>query len=262
MIEGGGPIEPWPPAYAASAAILLETVIETSNDAVLICGAQRRIASWGTTATRLFGHVPDDVVGRPLDELFPEHLRSALRVMESRLKAGDEIRHFETEMSRADGMPMPVSLSITPVLDDAQCQVGSVVIIRDVTEQVLAQATLAEVETRLQEGEALAHVGSWLWDRRTGAVQWSAEFHRLHGVDPLDFEGTLPSFLDAVHSDDRARVRAALEGSVESCRPVEVRYRTSGLASASPLILIRAQPTIGSARTVVGLRGVGQAVAR
>ena len=47
----------------------------------------------------------------------------------------------------------------------------------------------------MEEGEALAHIGSWLWDLRTGAVQWSAEFHRIHGVDPLDFDGTFESHL-------------------------------------------------------------------
>ena len=27
--------------------------------------------------------------------------------------------------------------------------------------------------------------GSWLWDVRTGTVQWSTEFHRIHDLDPL-----------------------------------------------------------------------------
>jgi PAS domain-containing protein len=88
--------------------------------------------------------------------------------------------------------------------------VGAVVIARDVTEQHLAQATLAEIDARMEEGEALAHIGSWLWDLRTGAVQWSAEFHRIHGVDPLDFDGTFESHLGLIHPEDRDRVRAAM----------------------------------------------------
>lgn len=68
-----------------------------------------------------------------------------------------------------------------------------VAVVRDITEQRLARAILAEVEFRLREGEALSHIGSWLWDLRTGAVQWSTEFHRIHGVDPFDFDGTFDS---------------------------------------------------------------------
>ena len=73
--------------------------------------------------------------------------------------------------------------------------VAAVLIGRDITEQRLAQASLAEVEARVRESEALANVGSWLWDLRTGTVQWSDEFHRIHGVDPLDFDGTLEAHL-------------------------------------------------------------------
>ena len=72
------------------------------------------------------------------------------------------------------------------------------VVARDVTEQHLAQATLAEIDARLEEAEALSHVGSWLWDLRTGAVQWSTEFHRIHGIDPLDFAGTFESYMERI----------------------------------------------------------------
>ena len=85
--------------------------------------------------------------------------------------------------------------------------VGAVSVAHDLTEQRLAQASLAEVEARRREGEAQAHVGRWLWDIGTGAVQWSDELHRIHGVDPLEFAGTLDAHLACVHDDDRARVR-------------------------------------------------------
>ena len=96
------------------------------------------------------------------------------------------VRHFETEMLRKDGMPMPISLSTVPGRRAGRRTSSGVgrSIARDITEQRLAQAALAEVEARVRESEALAHVGSWLWDLRTGAVQWSDEFHRIHGRRP------------------------------------------------------------------------------
>ncbi len=138
-------------------------------------------------------------MARPLDVLFPEHLCDEVQAVIATVIAGDRIRHFETEVLRPDGMPLPVSLSLCPVLDPEDAPIGVVVIVRDVTEQHLAQATLAEVDARMEEGEALAHVGSWLWDLRTGVVQWSNEFHRIHGVDPLDFDGTFESYLGLIH---------------------------------------------------------------
>jgi PAS domain-containing protein len=146
------------------------------------------------------------------------------------------------------------------VLDPDGNSVGSVFIVRDVTEQHLAQATLAEVDARMAEGETLAHVGSWLWDLRTGAVQWSAEFHRIHGVDPLDFDGTFDSYLALVDPSDRQRLRTAMVESVESGRPFNDEYRVVGRDDIEHVIQVRAQPTFGSAGTAVGLRGIGQDV--
>jgi PAS domain S-box-containing protein len=239
---------------------LLRAVIEMSDDAIFICGADGRVATWSATAERLFGCPAQDVLDAHVETLFPSHLNSEVRGVLATVLAGDRIRHFETEVVRPDGMPMPVSLSLCPVLDSVKCPIGSVVIARDVTEQRVAQATLAEVDARVEEGEALAHIGSWLWDLRTGAVQWSTEFHRIHRVDPLDFDGTFDSYLDLIHPDDRMQLRASMVDSVASGRPFNGEYRVIGADRRILVVQVRAQPTFGSAGTAVGLRGIGQEV--
>jgi PAS domain S-box-containing protein len=137
---------------------------------------------------------------------------------------------------------------------------ASVAIARDITEQRLTQAALAEVETRVRESEALAHVGSWLWDVRTVAVQWSNELHRIHGVDPLEFEGTFAAHLDRVHPDDRTWVEQALEDAVAANRPFEAGYRIVRPHGVVRSLRSRAQPMVGSDGTVIGLRGIAQDV--
>jgi PAS domain S-box-containing protein len=241
-----------------ASAALLRAVIETTDDAVLICDADGYLTSWSATAERLFGWPASEVLEGPLHRLFADHLRNEVRTVTARVTAGEPIKHFETEVVRADGLPMPVSLSLCPIFDADQVVVASVVVARDVTEQRLTQATLAEVEARLAEGEALAHLGSWLWDLRTGAVQWSTEFHRIHGLDPLEFGGTLAAHLAAIHPDDKERVRAAMEQAVTSGRPVEIRYRIVQPGLEVRVLYVRAQATMGSDGRAVGLRGIGQ----
>jgi PAS domain S-box-containing protein len=243
----------------ASGAIL-RAIVEMSDDAILTCDMLGRVTSWSAAAERLFGRSSDDALGARLEVLFPDHLSHEVETLVSSVQAGERIGHFESEIVRPDGLPLPVSLSLRPVNDSGAGPIGMAVIIRDVTEQRLAQATLAEVDARLEEGEALAHIGSWLWDLRTGAVQWSAEFHRIHGVDPLDFDGTFDSYLELVHPGDRERLRAALVDSVDSGRPFDGEYRVTGPDGDRHVVQIRAQPTFGSAGTAVGLRGIGQDV--
>ena len=222
---------------------------------------RQRHVSWNHTAERLFGYPADEILGEPCGTLFPDHVRAELQRLIDAVMAGDRVKHFETEIMRKDGMPMPISLSLCPVLDDDGVPVASVLIARDITEQRLAQATLAEVEARVRESEALAHVGAGCGTCGPGAVQWSDEFHRIHGVDPLDFDGTFESHL-AARPPRRPRAGAARRSSesVASGRPFEEEYRVVRPDGEVRVVHARAQPTIGSAGTVLGLRGIGQDV--
>lgn len=242
---------------AVSAEGLLAAVLETSDDAIFTHDPSWRITSWNQTAERVFGHTAENVVGHPIIELFADHLRDEV---EGVLSAGDRVSHFETEILRGDGMPVPISLAVCPVDDESGVPAASLLIARDITEQRLAQASLAEIEARVRDSEALANVGSWLWDLRTGTVQWSDEFHRIHGVAPLDFDGTLDAHLRPVHPDDRPAVRTGMDASVRSGRAFDHQYRIVRPDAEMRAIHVRAQPTVGSDGAVVGLRGIGQDV--
>jgi PAS domain S-box-containing protein len=239
---------------------LLQAVVDMSDDAIFTCDIAGRVTAWSATAERLFGSQAGDVLGTSFSALFAPHLRHEMETVIAIVVAGDPIRHFETEVVRPDGMPAPLSLSMCLLVDAGGSPVGSLVIARDITEQRLAQATLAEVEARLQEGEALAHVGSWLWDVRTGAVQLSAEFYRVHGVEPLQFDGTFESYLGLVEAGDRERVRTAMSHSVATGHPFEGTYRVVRPDGHVRVVQVRAQPTLGSAGTAMGLRGIGHDV--
>lgn len=234
---------------------VLDAIVEVSQDAVVICNPAGEVVTWDDTAARLFGYPAGTVAGRTLASLFATHFSAEVAALMAQVAMGQRVARFEGEAVREDGLPVPVSLSLSSVVA-GPAGVGAIVVVaRDVTEQRLAQATLAEVDALLRDSEALAHVGSWLWDRRTDVVQWSVEFHRLHGVDPLDFGGTLEDYLAVVHLEDRPRLQVAMEAAVASGRPFELDYR---LSRGEARVLIQARPTMGSAGEVVGLRGVGR----
>ena len=195
---------------------MLETLVDAANDAMFAVDGGGRIVLWNRGAERMTGYSAEDVLDGALPMLFPDDLRAAADTIVTGVLAGDRVDWWETTFERDAGMPVPVSLSLHPVFDTDGTPSGAVVIAIDTTEQRLAQELLAESEARLQEGEALAHVGRWLWDVPSGTVQWSEEFHRIHGVDPLEFEGTIDAHLRCVVPEQRDRVRAR---SNTQCRP-------------------------------------------
>jgi PAS domain S-box-containing protein len=243
---------------------LLSLVVDLTDDAVIACDASSSVTFFSDGAERLFGQRSAEITGRSVRTLFPGHWAEAMDRLFATVSAGECIRHFDSEVVRPDGLPVPVSLSLAPLpsvsASSASRARGWVMVARDVTEQRLAQATLAEIDVRLEEGEALSHVGSWLWDLRTGAVQWSLEFHRMHDVDPLDFAGTFEAYMDLIASQDSDVVRAAMKRSVQESRPLDLEYRIVQCDDKLRVIRVVATPTVGSDGMVVGLRGIGHEV--
>jgi PAS domain S-box-containing protein len=244
----------------AERAAAIEALVDASHDAMLAFDAAGTVTLCNVAATRLFRQDADELVGRPWTTLFPRAQHHPMRVAMAAVAAGDRIDWHETEVAHGDGMAVAVALSLRSVVDGPRGVIGTVAVVRDITEQRLAQEMLAEAEARLHEGEALAHVGRWLWDVGTGEVQWSDGYHRIHGVDPLDFDGTFAAHLAPVHPRDRSRVRAGLTDVAGTGRALEIDYRVVRTDGEVRRISARAEPTFDGDGAVVGVRGIGRDV--
>jgi PAS domain S-box-containing protein len=65
-----------------------------------------------------------------------------------------------------------------------------------------------ESARKLSLVEAMAEVGHWRYDLRTGQVTWSPEVYRIHGVSPDTFDPNLDRAVGAYHPDDRPILEA------------------------------------------------------
>ncbi len=237
---------------------VFEALADAANDAMFSTDPAMGVVVWNRQAERIFGHHAEDVVGEPMTELFPDHVRPDVTALFDAVLGGDRVDHIETEIERKDGMAVPIGLSLRVVVDEGGTCLGCAGVARDLTEQRLAQAALAETELRLRDAEALAHSGRWLWDVASDAVQWSEEMHRIHGVDPDGFDGTLSAHLAHVHPDDVDDVRAALHAALAAGRPLDVEYRIVRGDGDERWLVARAEPSFGPTGAVVGMRGFAQ----
>ncbi len=97
--------------------------------------------------------------------------------------------------------------------------------IQNITERKERDAELAEERRRLQQAQAVGHVGSWELDIETSAVTWSDTMFELYGQDRLTFAGDYLAALECVHRDDRDGVDSAANACAEAGTPFHVRYR-------------------------------------
>jgi PAS domain S-box-containing protein len=242
----------------------LAAILESTQDAIYTLDAKGVIRTWNPGAERLYGYDAHEAVGLLGLSLVPDAAHDDGQMALECVLAGEPVQFFETQARRKDAVLVPVSLNLWPVRDRGGRVVGVSVIACDQTEERLAEATLSESEVRLRESESLAQVGGWVWDVGTGAVQWSEELHRIHGLDPARFAGTLDAHLELVHPEDRERVRAAMVSAVSQPQPFEAEYRIVRPDGEVRRLYGRAEVALASsdadAVNVAGLRGICQDV--
>ena len=212
------------------------------------------MTSWNRGARSLYGYDDAEAIGRPVMLLFADHRRGEARAVVERALAGDVVERADTDARRTDGLVVPVSLALTPVANGA-----AVAIVRDISEQKLAAATLAESEERLRESEVLAHTGAWLWDG-SDLVQWSDGMYGIHGMDPVDFEGTLEAHFAPVYPDDRAVARPMLLDAFAIGEPFETEYRVQRTDGRMAWVCVRGEPLVDASGRPVGMTGIYQDV--
>jgi PAS domain S-box-containing protein len=88
-----------------------------------------------------------------------------------------------------------------------------------------AEAALRRSERAMNEGQRLAHLGTWEWDMDADTLNWSDEKFRIYGFEPQSFNPTMDHVRRSVLAEDLPRLLTALEKAAQTGVSQEVSYR-------------------------------------
>jgi len=129
---------------ADRAGVLLASIVESSDDAIISKTLDGIITSWNQGAERLFGYSEDEALGQPITLIMPrDRLDEETRIIES-LRRGERIEHFETIRRRKDGSLVAISLTVSPLRDSSGKVVGASKVARDIGGRLRTERALAE----------------------------------------------------------------------------------------------------------------------
>ncbi len=135
----------------------LAAVVMSSDDAIITKSLDGTITSWNPAAERIFGYTSEEVIGRSVRILIPEHLQSEEDVVLARIRAGGVVDHYETTRRTKSGALLAISLTVSPLHDEHGTIIGASKIARDITEQVRLRLLAREYAANT---ERLARVGT------------------------------------------------------------------------------------------------------
>ncbi|MGH9177307.1 MAG: SpoIIE family protein phosphatase [Acidimicrobiales bacterium] len=102
---------------------------------------------------------------------------------------------------------------------------GFVGAVLDIAERRPAERALLESREELRLALDAGHMGTWVWDRRSGKVTRDRNLQELYGLPPEPSAGSFEEWVAIVHPDDRAWVVGEVERAVAEGGVYELEHR-------------------------------------
>ncbi|MGH8681533.1 MAG: PAS domain S-box protein [Burkholderiales bacterium] len=185
----------------------------------------RQVVDCNVQFERIVGWARAELIGASSGLWFPDEARWTLMLAESeaRLRAGHPHR-TELELKRQDGGRIWCDTSWQAVIP-RRPELGVVAVYADITERKRAGAALRESEERLELAIQASQSGLWDWDVVNNVRHVSDRFKEILGL-PHDVDlGRIFHLPDRLHPDDRGRVLAAVDATVDTGAPFDQEAR-------------------------------------
>ena len=168
---------------------LLRAIVESSDDAIIGKALDGTIVSWNGGAQRAYGYTADEAIGQPITFIIPDDLRDDQHRILDEIKAGRRVPSHETVRVTRDGRHVPISLTVSPILDADGRVVGASAIGRDITEIRRVEAALRSSEERYRSIIDSAVDAVLVIDRRGRIEEFNAAAGRMFGFTSQDVVG-------------------------------------------------------------------------
>ncbi|NOQ43938.1 MAG: PAS domain S-box protein, partial [Dehalococcoidia bacterium] len=129
------------------------TVLEGNPDPVVVYDIAGKVVYYNPAFTRVFGWSLGERLGKKMDVFVPKESWPETQTMISRVLAGESFSGIETRRYTKEGKIIPVSISGAVLRDMDGNPVGSVINLRDISEQ-------KNLEGQLQQAQKMEAVGT------------------------------------------------------------------------------------------------------
>jgi hypothetical protein len=150
-------------AKAAGGIAVVASIVESSHDAIVGMTGDGVITSWNPSAAQLYGYTEQEILGQPAAMLVPPECRMEEAAILHRIMAGEVVPLYRSERLCSDGAVVPVSLTISPIVDRGGAVTGAATISRRLSE-------LSEARDRFE---------TWMTQLRSEAVDAARRFEIL-----------------------------------------------------------------------------------
>jgi len=124
------------------------TIFDNSAVAITLTDENEKIISWNKYAETLLGMTKEDLYLRPVQDLYPIQEWKKIRAQNIRQKGMQH--HLETKIQQKNNHQIDVDLSLSVLKNHEDKVVGSIGVIKDISERKRAEKTVEESEKKFK----------------------------------------------------------------------------------------------------------------
>lgn len=209
----------------------LQALVNSMSDEVWFADAKGHLTLTNPAVAKEFGLAADasDEIAKIAASLEVLHADGTPRPIKESplllaLKGKESLGLEEIIRTPAKGELRNRQLNCSPVRDRQGKVIGSVAVVRDITEMKRIHDNLARSEERLRLAMEAAQAGSWQANLATGEFSASERALAIHGLPP-DAKMTQETAMANIVADDRPGVDAAVQHTMATGEALRLEHR-------------------------------------
>ncbi|WP_435073478.1 PAS domain S-box protein [Halorubrum sp. HHNYT27] len=219
----------------------LSLFIDQSPLGVIEWSMEFTVMHMNEAAEKILGYDEAELVDQSWETLVPESDQMPVEAVVSKLRQAHGGYHSTNKNVRKNGEEILCEWHNRVVTDD-----GEVVAIfsqfQDVTERHRQRQELELQADLFEKAQAIAQVGAWEWDLRTGDCFGTSQAAEITGL-PAEFTIESPEeWLPFFHSEDRSRLKDAFEHAVSAGEEYDVKVRVIRSPDDLRWVRVRGEP--------------------
>ena len=177
-------------------------ILAVVADAIIVVDAQKRISVFNGAAELLFGFRSEEMLGKSVDELFPERYTAAQRkLLEDFAKSSLSFKRMDEQSEivgrRKNGEEFPAETSISKLVEDGN--ITMTLVLRDISARRRAEEALRQLSRAVEQSSNFVIITDVV-----GQIQYvNQHFLKAMGYGAEDVIGATPALWKAGKTADR-----------------------------------------------------------
>ncbi len=163
---------------------MFQTVFNNSATAITVTDKNEKIVAWNPFAERMLGMEREALFNKPIKDLYPP--KEWRRLRSFRIRRKGMLSDIETQIIKPDGKIIDVNISVTVLKNLEGKVVGSIGIMRDITNQKIADKKVRESENKIRVILDNSAAAITLTDDQERIVSWNKYTEHMLGMKKND----------------------------------------------------------------------------